>query len=45
MNLETFLSWAERTAGLATPEGATRLAAVLHKSVAETQSWWQETFG
>jgi hypothetical protein len=45
MNLETLLSWAERLQGLATPEGAIRLAAVLQRPVAETQSWWQETFG
>lgn len=45
MNLETLLGWAERMQGLATPEGATRLAAALQMPVAETQSWWQETFG
>jgi len=45
MNLETLLGWAERMQGLATPEGVTRLAAALQMQVAETQSWWQETFG
>jgi hypothetical protein len=45
MNLETLLGWAQRMQGLATPEGITRLATVLQKPVAETQSWWQETFG
>lgn len=45
LNLETLLQWAQRMQGLATPEGAIRLAATLALPVAETQSWWQETFG
>lgn len=45
MNLETLLSWADRMRELATPEGASRLASALQMPVAETQSWWQETFG
>ena len=38
MNLETLLCWAERMQGLATPEGATRLATALQMPVAETPS-------